>query len=316
MARRCSPARRPHCPSGRGRDPREVRIQRGGARAVLKDSARVFRSFDARVGDVALVPQRLSISGWPLHASSRPGGCEAVDSVARAVGTRRVRWCSLSPPRERPLSVVEIRRISERTLAHYEANAEAFREGTRDHDVSQNYAAFLRAIEGAEPFRILDVGCGPGRDVAYFRSLGHDVVGLDGSARFVEMARDLTGCEILEQDFLALSLGAQRFDGIFANASLFHVPTSELARVLGELRDALLPRGVFFSSNPRGQDTEGFSGERYGAFHTMETWRAYLVTAGFAEIEHYYRPAGRPRAEQPWLASVWRKKAAPTREAF
>src|SRR5262249_52288495 len=160
--------------------------------------------------------------------------------------------------------------ISARTLAHYEAHADAFREGTRDHDVSQNYTAFLRAIEGAAPFGILDLGCGPGRDVAYFRSLGHDVVGLDGARSMVEMARRLTGCEVLHQDFLELSLEGRKFDGVFANASLFHVPTSELGRVLAQLRAALAPRGVLFSSNPRGRDTEGFAGERFGAFHTLE----------------------------------------------
>jgi SAM-dependent methyltransferase len=106
------------------------------------------------------------------------------------------------------------------TLAHYEAHALSFWEGTRDHDVSQNRAALIAALEGAGPFAILDLGCGPGRDLAAFRAEGHIPVGLDGSARFVEMARQHSGCEVLHQDFLRLELGAARFDGIFANASL------------------------------------------------------------------------------------------------
>jgi SAM-dependent methyltransferase len=205
------------------------------------------------------------------------------------------------------LSAADLDEVSSRTVAHYDASAPAFREGTRDHDVSQNYAAFLRAITAPPPLVLLDLGCGPGRDLAYFRSLGHEAVGLDGSASFVDMARASTGCEVLHQSFLALSLKACRFHGVFANASLFHVPAQELPRVLGELRDALADGGVLFSSNPHGQDTEGFSGERYGAFHTLETWRAHVTGAGFGEIEHYYRPAGKPRSEQPWLATVWRK---------
>ncbi len=209
----------------------------------------------------------------------------------------------------KPLTAAELREVSARTVAHYDASAHSFREGTWDHDVSQNYAAFLGAIEGPAPFVVLDLGCGPGRDLAYFRSLGHEPVGLDGSAAFVEMARASTGCEVLHQSFLALSLPAGRFHGVFANASLFHVPGQELARVLGELREALADGGVLFSSNPHGQDTEGFSGERYGAFHTLETWRAQVTGAGFREIEHYYRPAGKPRSQQPWLATVWRKSA-------
>jgi SAM-dependent methyltransferase len=205
-----------------------------------------------------------------------------------------------------PLSAAELEALSARTLAHYDASAASFWEGTRSHDVSQNHSALLSAIEGAPPFTLLDFGCGPGRDLAHFRSLGHEAVGLDGSARFVEMARALTGCEVMHQDFLRLSLPEARFDGIFANASLFHVPTQELARVLVALRRSLVPRGVLFSSNPRGQDTEGFSGERYGAFHSIEAWRTHVTEAGFSEVTHYYRPEGKPRSEQPWLASVWR----------
>jgi SAM-dependent methyltransferase len=207
----------------------------------------------------------------------------------------------------RPLTTTELGAVSARTLAHYEASAQSFWEGTRDHDVSQNYKAFLDAIDARPPYVLLDFGCGPGRDLIHFQSLGHEAVGLDGTARFVEMARSATGCEVFHQDFLRLALPPSRFDGIFANASLFHVPTQELARVLGELRDALAPRGVHFCSNPHGLDTEGFSGGRYGAFHTLDRWRAYVQGAGFREVEHYYRPAGRPRSEQPWLATVWRK---------
>lgn len=207
----------------------------------------------------------------------------------------------------RRLTPTDLDEVYARTVAHYDASARAFREGTRDHDVSQNYAALLGAIEAPPPFALLDLGCGPGRDLAYFRSLGHEAVGLDGCAAFVEMARVATGCEVLHQNFLELSLEPARFHGVFANASLFHVPTLVLPRVLVQLRDALKPRGVLFSSNPHGGDTEGFSGERYGAFHTFETWRAQVTAAGFHEVRHYYRPEGKPRSEQPWLATVWRK---------
>jgi SAM-dependent methyltransferase len=199
--------------------------------------------------------------------------------------------------------------ISSRTLDHYEQSADAFRAGTADHDVSQNRDALLAAIQAAPPFRLLDLGCGPGRDLAAFRALGHEAVGLDGCARFVDMARGATGCEVLHQDFLALDLPPDRFDGVFANASLFHVPRRELLRVLGELRTALAPRGVLFVSNPRGRDEEGWHGDRYGVYYTLETWRGLVTAAGFEELSHYYRPPGKPRSEQPWLATVWRRSA-------
>jgi SAM-dependent methyltransferase len=209
----------------------------------------------------------------------------------------------------RRLTQADLDAATARTVAHYDASALSFREGTRDHDVSQNYAALLRAITAPPPFVLLDLGCGPGRDLAYFKSLGHEAVGLDAAPSFVAMAREATGCEVLHQSFLALSLPPARFHGVFANASLFHVPAQELPRVLGELRDALVPGGVLFASNPHGDDREGFSGERYGAYHSLEAWRAFATGAGFVAIEHYYRPAGKPRHEQPWLATVWRKPA-------
>lgn len=200
----------------------------------------------------------------------------------------------------------DLQRVVARTLGHYDANAVAFEAGTRDHDVTQNYAALLDAIDGAPPLRILDFGCGPGRDLAWFAKQGHEPVGLDGSVRFVEMARAATGCEVWHQSFLALDLPAARFDGVFANASLFHVPTSELPRVLGQLRATLRPGGILFASNPRGDDREGFNGERYGAYHSFERWRDIVTAAGFTLIRHYYRPDGLPREQQPWLATVWR----------
>jgi len=202
------------------------------------------------------------------------------------------------------------KRIAELTLAHYEARADDFWEGTRDHDVSQNVAALLSSIEGTPPFAILDLGCGPGRDLKTFASEGHLAIGLEGAPRFAEMARTFSGCEVWQQDFLRLDLPEGRFDGIFANASLFHVPSADLPRVLRELRAALKPRGVLFSSNPHGQDEEGWNRGRYGVYHRPATWRAHGVAAGFLEIDHYFRPAGLPREQQPWLATVWRKAHA------
>jgi len=209
-----------------------------------------------------------------------------------------------------PLTAAELERIARETLAHYEQRADDFWAGTREHDVRQNIDALLQHVEGAPPFAILDFGCGPGRDLKTFAGFGHDAVGLDGAGRFAAMARAYSGCEVWHQDFLALDLPAGRFDGVFANASLQHVPAQELPRVLRELRATLKPRGVLFSSNPRGNNDEGWNRGRYGAYHDLDAWRRYLAAAGFAEIDHYYRPAGLPREEQPWLASVWRKVPA------
>lgn len=197
--------------------------------------------------------------------------------------------------------------ITGKTLAHYDERAAAFWEGTREHDVSQNIEALMRHVRVEPPFRILDFGCGPGRDLMAFRALGHESIGLDGSPALAAMAREHSGCEVWEQDFLALKLPAGCFDGIFANASLFHVPRQQLPRVLRELNATLKPDGVLFTSNPRGDNEEGWNRGRYGVYHNLESWRAFVEAAAFSELEHYYRPAGLPIERQPWLASVWRK---------
>ncbi|HEY0489404.1 MAG TPA: class I SAM-dependent methyltransferase [Telluria sp.] len=200
--------------------------------------------------------------------------------------------------------------IAQRTLAHYERNAQQFFAGTIDHDVSQNIVALLGAIEAPAPYTILDLGCGPGRDLKTFASMGHRAIGVDGAQRFVEMARDYSGCEVWRQDLLHLDLPPAMFDGIFANAVLFHVPSEALAGVLRQLHAALKPGGVLFTSNPRGQNQEGWNGERYGSYYDFETWQRYVTDAGFVHLHHYYRPEGLPREQQPWLASVWRKPPA------
>ena len=190
------------------------------------------------------------------------------------------------------LNPQELNQIASRTLDQYNDGAEDFWEGTRGHDVSQNIAALLQYIEGDPPFTLLDFGCGPGRSALRLVKLGFDVqiakrcgllrdlkpladrghlaIGLDGAARFTAMARVHTGCEVWQQDFLKLELPDGHFDGIFANATLFHVPSQELPRVLLELRAALKPRGVLFSSNPRGGNEEGWNQGRYGTFHNWD----------------------------------------------
>jgi SAM-dependent methyltransferase len=205
------------------------------------------------------------------------------------------------------LNPQDLEKIAHLTLEHYNQRSEDFWEGTRSHDVCQNITALLQFIESAPPSRILDFGCGPGRDLKRFTELGHVAVGLEGATHFAAMARAHSGCEVWQQDFLKLDLPDNDFDGVFANAALFHVPSQELPRVLLQLHACLKPGGVLFSSNPHGHNEEGWNGERYGVYHDLETWRRYVSAAGFVEITHYYRPAGLPRERQPWLASVWRR---------
>ena len=113
------------------------------------------------------------------------------------------------------------------------------------------------------------------------------------------MAREASGCDVWQQDFLQLALPSARFDGVFANASLFHVPGSELPRVLRELHDTLKPRGVLFASNPHGDNEEGWNRGRYGAYHDLAAWSRYMSRGGIRAARPLLsaeRPAARSAA--------------------
>ena len=200
-------------------------------------------------------------------------------------------------------SLVDLEEIEKLNIAHYDESGESFRIGTQDHDVSQNIAALLDALPNEKTLDILDFGCGPGRDMCVFKSMGHRPVGLDGSKEFCKMAEQQSGCPTLNQQFLKLELEENCYDGIFANASLFTVPSQELPRVLKELHSALRKDGILFSSNPRG-NAEGWQGQRYGHYMEFEASETFLQQSGFKIIKHFYRPEGMPREHQPWLAIV------------
>ena len=238
----------------------------------------------------------------PNHAIAELGKRSGPESSARDAHPEALGYRPAVTEPEKP----ELAEITRTTLGHYQDSAERFWQATQDHDVSQNIDALLGALPDVGRLRILDLGCGPGRDLIALRDRGHEPIGLDGTLSFVEMARRHAGVDVLHQNFVDLDLPSTHFDGVFANAALFHVPTSELGRVLTELRFCLRPGGVLFASNPRGDNFEGWNGDRFGVYHDLGQWRRYCVRAGFEEIRHYYRPPGLPRDQQAWLASLWR----------
>ena len=134
----------------------------------------------------------------------------------------------------------DFHQIAKRTLHHYDRVAQRFFHGTVDHDVSQNIGALLDAIEAPGPLTILDLGCGPGRDLKTFSTLGHVAIGLDGSRKFVDMARDFSGrggqdyfvataagIELLENDPM-IAVGTQKLP--FGKQT---VNTTSLSKAIG-----------------------------------------------------------------------------------
>lgn len=188
--------------------------------------------------------------------------------------------------------------------------ASEYRDETLTRERSADYDLFFRYLSGAGPYDLLDLGCGPGRDLNHFRVLGHRAIGLDGSAQFVAMARSFSESPVLHQDLLELDLPPSRFDGIFASASLFHIPPAALHQVLSALHLSLRTDGILFALNPRGRDELGWIGDRYCSYLRLGTWRRHMREAGFSLLAHEYRPAGLPRRRQQWISTVWRKASS------
>ena len=203
------------------------------------------------------------------------------------------------------------------TIADYASVASEYAAGNLNHDVSQNIAAMLGPLPKDEPLDILDVCCASGRDLVTFTNMGHRAVGLDGVKAFVEMSKERSQCEVWHQDLTELELPPERFDGIFCNACLFHVPSAALPGTLAALAASLKPGGVLFSSNAHGfgSDREGYTRGRtagtqsYVCWLSEETWVSYCEAAGLTLLDSFYRPPGKPREQQPFLATVWRKPA-------
>jgi SAM-dependent methyltransferase len=193
-----------------------------------------------------------------------------------------------------------------KTIAHYAENSTGFWEGTKDHNVSQNINALLNHIEANSPYTILDFGCGPGRDLKTFKDLGHSAYGLEGCEEFCNMARKHSGCKVYHQNFIDIELDSDFYDGIFANASLFHMPKENLPGLVSKLYASLKTGGILFTSNPRGNE-EKLDGTRYANYMELDEYKNIIEAAGFELIDHYYRPEGQPIENCPWLACVFKK---------
>ena len=193
----------------------------------------------------------------------------------------------------------------DKTLDYYDRIAEEFAADTRDADVGELHALFLAHLPAGG--RILDLGCGSGRDSRLFLDTGYPVVAVDGSSEFCKIASALIGQEVLCRTFEELDF-EEEFDGVWACASILHVPSERLPGVIARISHALKRGGFFYASFKYGV----FEGERNGRYFTDldEAGFANMI-AGFPEfeiVETRITSDVRPgRAEEKWLNVVVRK---------
>lgn len=192
----------------------------------------------------------------------------------------------------------------ETTLDYYNKNAESYYARTIGSDMSEQYHFFLKYLSPGA--RILDLGCGSGRDTKYFRDNGYNVTAIDGSEEMCRKAEAYTGINVRQMDFLELS-DREIYAGIWASASLLHIAKKDMFRMLAKLRKALTKEGVLYVSFKEGN----FEGVRDGRYYTDltegELFNLINTVGGMKIIEAKHFTEQREGEEVHWLCAIIKK---------
>jgi 2-polyprenyl-3-methyl-5-hydroxy-6-metoxy-1,4-benzoquinol methylase len=141
--------------------------------------------------------------------------------------------------------------VADSTIRYYNENARAYFDSTVTLDMGKLYGPFLKHLRPGS--KVLDAGCGSGRDSLFFKNQGFQVTAFDASKEMVKLASELLDQKVLLMSFEDLSL-TEQYDGIWACASLLHVEKAKLSRVVAELAKHLKDGGVFYISFKYGRE--------------------------------------------------------------
>lgn len=194
--------------------------------------------------------------------------------------------------------------MNNKTLDYYNQNADQFVKGTVSVDFKKTQDRFANALPGK---RVLDFGCGSGRDTKYFIEAGYEVVATDGSEALCKSASEYTGIVVKQMLFQELD-EIDKYDGIWACSSILHLSKKELEVVFARMIRALCHNGIIYTSFKYGT----FEGERNGRFFTdftIESFEEFVENIDNISIEDYWitedvRPG---REEEQWLNLILRK---------
>ena len=193
-----------------------------------------------------------------------------------------------------------------KTLNYYNQNADSFIEGTVSVNFKEVQDKFLQMLSGK---KILDFGCGSGRDTMYFLKSGFDVTATDGSEELCKYASEYTGIQVKQMLFQDLD-EVDYYDGIWACSSILHLSKNELRIVMNKMSRALKSGGIIYTSFKYGN----FEGERNGRFFTdftIDEFTDFVKDVKEMAIEEYWitgdvRPG---RGDERWLNLILRKIA-------
>jgi len=174
----------------------------------------------------------------------------------------------------------------EKTIETYEALAEDFtREHSDINEIKPVADYFIRNLKGR---KVLDIGCGPGRDSKYFSENGLDVTGIDATANFIKIAsKNAPRAKFIKMDMRSLDFPENSFDGIWACASFLHIPKAEAEKTLLGFRRILRPEGLLYVSVKQGTEEKVLEKEEYRgrtkffAFYTEAEFKELIVSCGF-----------------------------------
>lgn len=193
-----------------------------------------------------------------------------------------------------------------KTIDYYNKHAEEFTASTFEVDMESLYQPFLAELpEGA---RILDVGCGSGRDTLAFKNKGYQVDAIDYSEELVKKATQLTGIPVRLQSFYEIDAD-QAYDGIWACASLLHCERTRLKEVIGKLLSALKPNGMLYMSFKYGNGDRQKDGRQ---FTDLDEVQAKALLGQFdrvQQIQQWITIDQRPERQEKWLNLIWKKHA-------
>ena len=194
----------------------------------------------------------------------------------------------------------------DKTLKYYNENAQSFASGTVSVKFTKVQDKFLEKLN--PDAYILDFGCGAGRDTKYFLSRGYQIDAIDGSEQLCRIASKYTGIKVRQMLFQELD-EKEKYDGIWACASILHLPKKQLREVLENMYAALKSEGWIYTSFKHGK----FEGERNGRYFTdftTDTFKEFIHDMHGLKIEeHWITGDARPgRGEEKWLNLLLQKK--------
>ncbi|PIJ56198.1 class I SAM-dependent methyltransferase [Erwinia aphidicola] len=187
---------------------------------------------------------------------------------------------------------------------YYQLHAQRFFSETVDVDMSELYRPFVAHLKPGA--RILDAGCGSGRDAKAFSEMGYEVEAFDASAELVELARQHTGLPVKQMRFEEVT-EVERYDGIWCCASLLHVPLAELPGVMAQLAKALKPGGVWYLSFKYGSGEREKDGRRFTDMDEAGFAEVLSELSGIEVMKCWQTHDQRPERDDSWINLVLSK---------